>query len=231
MPRATSLSCSRSLRSAALSLALLLAGASRADEGWLELYRDDGVTVSERAVEGRALPDFRGQVELAADAYEVLAVVIDVPAQTEWMFQCRESRVLAAESDSAKLVYQVLDLYWPATDRDVVLHTEARVLAPGRLEARFVSRDDPAVPPVADLVRMPSLSGEFEIEALDPTHTRVIYTVSADPGGSLPTAIVRRTVRESPFETLRGLRRRVAETHGAYRAVAEDWRSRAPEPR
>jgi hypothetical protein len=187
--------------------------------------------VSERPVAGRALPDFRGEVELEADPYDVFAVILDVPAQTRWMWQCRESRVLAVESDSAKLVYQVLDLYWPAADRDVVLHTEARALAPGKLVASFVSRDDPATPPRADLVRMPHLVGEFALEARDATHTRVTYTVSADPGGSLPTVVVRRTVRESPFQTLVGLRRRVAETHDAYRAVAEDWRSRAAAPR
>ncbi len=227
MRRATSRSCSRSLCSAALSLALTLAGAARADLGWDVLYEQDGVTVSEWPVRGRDLPDFRGEVELEADVFDVLAVIIDVPAQTQWMWQCRESRVLAVESDSAKHVYQVLDLYWPAADRDVVLRSEVQVLGSRELAVRFVSRDDPAAPPVPDLVRMPHLAGEFLLGARDATHTSVTYTVSADPGGSLPALVVRRTVRDSPFQTLVGLRRRVTETRGAYRDVAEHWRSRA----
>jgi SAM-dependent methyltransferase len=188
--------------------------------------------VAEHAAPDRALPDFRGEIELAADAYEVLAVILDVPQQTEWMWQCRVSRVLRREAGDGVIVYQVLDAHWPATDRDVVFESVARVVEPGgRLEVRFASRDDLAAPPVAGLVRMPRLVGEFMLEALDPGHTRVTYTVSADPGGALPAAFLRQTVRESPFDTLVGLRRRVAETHGRYSGVADSWRSRGPSPR
>jgi hypothetical protein len=229
--RATSRSCSKSLRSAALALVVafagpFVAGGARADESWRALYRNDGVGVSERDVAGHALPDFRGEVEIAADAYEILAVILDVPAQTKWMWQCRESRVLARESESAELVYQVLDAHWPATDRDVVVRSEARVVAPDRLSVRFVSREDASAPPVAGLVRMPHLDGEFELVALGPTHTRVTYTVAADPGGRVPLALLRESVRESPFDTLVGLRRRVSETRGRYADVVAIWRAR-----
>lgn len=228
MLRATSRSCSRSLRSAALALTLALASvAAHAGEEWRELFTEDGVTVSERAIAGRDLPDFRGEVEIAADAYEILAVILDVPEQTRWMWQCRESRVLAREGDSVTLVYQVLDAHWPARDRDVVFRGETRVVDARRVTVRFASRDDPGVPPVAGLVRMPRLDGEFELVVLDPTRTRVTYTVSADPGGALPLVFVRETVRQSPFDTLVGLRRRVAETRGRYADVAAIWRTRA----
>jgi len=231
--RATSRSCSRSrAKSLALALCLALSASARADEPWVELYRAEDVTVSERAAPPRALPDFRGEVELAADPYDVLAVILDVPGQTEWMWQCRVSRLLHRESDSVTVVYQQLDVQWPATDRDVVFRSVVRVLEPGkRLEVRFANRDDPAAPPVPELVRMPRLEGAFELAALDASHTRVTYTVSADPGGSLPTAILRQTVRESPFDTLVGLRRRVAETRGRYANVAADWRSRPADAR
>ena len=232
MPRATSRSCSRSRLSAlAACTALALAGPARADD-WQTLFRSDGVTVAERPEPERALPDFRGEIELEADAYEVLAVILDVPQQTEWMWQCRVSRVLRREADDGVLVYQVLDAHWPATDRDVVFESVPHVVEPGRrLEVRFESRDDPAAPPMAELVRMPRLAGDFALEALGPGHTRVTYTVSADPGGALPAAFLRQTVRESPFDTLVGLRRRVAETRGRYAGVADSWRSRGASTR
>jgi len=227
-------SCSRSRRSAAawaLCLALAGAPAARGDEPWQELYRDAGVTVSERAPHDGALPDFRGEVEIPAELYEVMAVILDIPNQTAWMWQCRVSRVLRSEGD-ASLVYQVIDAMWPATDRDVVLRSEPSVREPGhRLAVQFENREDPAAPPVAELVRMPRLAGDFALEAIDASHTRVTYTVSADPGGALPAAFLARTVRESPYDTLVGLRRRVAETRGLYAKVAGDWRSRAATPR
>ena len=227
-------SCSRSRRSAAafaLSLALAGAPAARGEEPWQELYRDAGVTISERAPHDGPLPDVRGEVEIPAELYEVLAVILDIPNQTAWMWQCRVSRVLRSEGD-ASLIYQVIDARWPATDRDVVLRSVPSVLEPGhRLSVQFENREDAAAPPVADLVRMSRLAGAFALEALGGSHTRVTYTVSADPGGALPVAFLERTVRESPYDTLVGLRRRVAETRGRYARVADDWRSRAATPR
>ena len=196
---------------------VLAATAARSDEPWQPVLDADGVAVSERTVPDRALPQFRGVVEIAADPYEIAAVIDDAPAQTQWMWQCLESRVLRVEPGGRALVYQVIDARWPQTDRDVVFASETHVLEPERrVRVHFRSTADPAAPPVDGLVRMPLLEGEFEIEALAPGRSRVQYTVDADPGGLLPAAFLRAVVRESPFDTLVGLRRRVGETRGRY---------------
>jgi len=212
--------------------ALLGALAVRADEpadGWSPVFAADGVAVAERSVPGRGLPQFRGEVEIAADPYEIAAVIGDVPAQTAWMWQCLESRVLRTEPDGRALIYQRIDVHWPQTDRDVVFASRTRVLEPERrVVVQFHSTADPATPPVDGLVRMPLLDGEFEIEALAPGRSRVRYTVDADPGGLLPALFVRAVVRESPFDTLVGLRRRVGETRGRYADSIAQLRSAAP---
>jgi hypothetical protein len=111
----------------------------------------------------------------------------------------------------------------------VVFTSEARVLEPEkRVSVRFRSTADPAAPPVDGLVRMPLLDGEFEIESLAPGRSRVRYTVDADPGGVLPVAFQRAVVRESPFDTLVGLRRRVRETRGRYAGFVAGLRARTP---
>ncbi|HTO53858.1 MAG TPA: START domain-containing protein [Myxococcota bacterium] len=223
-------------RAARRSAALLfvcaaLARPALAEGGWTEVFREDGVTVLEQPVPQRSLPDFRGEETLDAELYDVLAVILDIPQQTEWMWQCRVSRVLRREGE-ASVVYQVLDAKWPATDRDVVFRSTPSVVEPGRvLAVRFASLEDPSVPPVPSLVRMPELSGDFRLEAQDGTHTRVTYTVSANPGGPLPAMFLRETVRQSPVDTLVGLRRRLGETRGRYAAVANDWRSRGASTR
>jgi hypothetical protein len=226
VPRATSRFGSRSRLSAALALGLALAAPARGDEGWRPVLDEDGVTVMERAAPDRLLPLLRGEVEIDADPYEIAAVIVDAPAQTEWMWQCRESRVLRGGPEGAELVYQRIDARWPATDRDVVFTSETRVLEPERLvEIHFRSTADPLAPPVDGLVRMPLLDGTFEIAALAPGRSRVRYTVDADPGGMLPDSFVRAVVRESPFDTLIGLRRRVGETRGRYQEFVEGLRA------
>lgn len=201
--------------------------AARADEGWRPVLEQNGVAVVERDAPGRVLPQFRGEVEIDADPYEILAVVVDAPAQTEWMWQCMESRVLRGGPEGGALVYQRINARWPATDRDVVFASEIRVLEPERrVEVLFRSTADPAAPPVDGLVRMPLLDGEFEISAIGPGRSQVRYTVDADPGGTLPASFVRAVVRESPFDTLVGLRRQVGETRGRYTEFLAALRAR-----
>lgn len=200
--------------SAALALLVALAANARADDGWRVLKRADGVVVSERGAGTRALPELRGEIEIDAPLAAVLAVIRDVPGQTRWMHDCVESRVVARESETVSLVYNRTSAPWPVADRDAVLHTTVDARAPDAASVRFRSIDAPAVPPVDGVVRMPKLDGEFALAALAPARTRVVYVLDIDPGGALPTWLARRTARDLPFETLRGLRRETVGEQG-----------------
>ena len=49
------------------------------------------------------------------------AVIADVPRQTEWMYDCDESRLIRADGPDVVLLYNRTSAPWPASDRDVVL--------------------------------------------------------------------------------------------------------------
>jgi hypothetical protein len=203
---------SRSAARSALALlvACALAGAARAQDGWRLLRDEDGVRVSERGLASRALPELRGEVEIAAPLARVLAVIEDVPRQTEWMHTCVEARVVRRQSDTTSLVYNRTGSPWPVSDRDAALRTVIEPRGPDAALVRFHAVTDPAAPPVDGVVRMPRLDGAFALSALAPARTRVVYDLDVDPGGALPAWLVRRTARDLPFETLRGLRREAA---------------------
>jgi len=228
-------SASRSRRrngAAWLALAWLAAAALARADDWQPVLSDDGVSVRERPAPGRTLPDFQGEVVIDADPYQILAVITDVPAQTTWMWQCVESRVLESGGDGVQVIHHRIKAHWPATDRDVVFRSIARVVEPGRrVSVRFSSESNAAAPPSSGLVRMPLLDGEFDVVALAPERSRVTYTVAADPGGLLPARFLSETVRQSPFDTLVGLRRRVAEMRGRYADVIARLRALQPPAR
>ncbi len=200
--------CSRSARSVLLVLAACaLAGAARAQDEWRLLRDSDGVRVFERGDAARALPELRGEVEIDAPLVRVLAVIEDVSGQTRWMHTCIESRLLRRASETTLLVYNRTGAPWPVSDRDAVLRTTIGPRGSTSALVRFGTVEDAAAPPIAGVVRMPKLAGRFALDALSPARTRVVYTLDIDPGGSLPAWLVRRTARDLPFETLRGLRR------------------------
>jgi hypothetical protein len=211
----------------ALVAALGLAGAPRADEAWQPLLTQDGVSVEERSAPGRELPELRATVEIDAAIFEVLAVIADVPRQTDWMHDCVAARVIREVGPDAALIYNRTHSPWPASDRDVVLHSQLALVAPSaHATVTFANATDPSVPPIEGVVRMPRLVGGYDLVALTPARTRVTYQVDIDPGGSLPTWLATRTARELPLDTLLGLRKQVAATRGTYAAFVSDWAAR-----
>jgi hypothetical protein len=217
----------RRVAALALAVALLAAERASADGSWRPLLTRDGVGVEERSAPGRTLPELRATVEIDAGLFDVLAVITDVPRQTEWMHDCEESRLLRRDGADVTLLYNRTGAPWPVSDRDVVLRSETRLLDPGRRVAvRFANTIDPGAPPIDGIVRMPRLVGEYELVSLAPERTRVTYRLDIDPGGSLPSWAVSRTTRDTPLYTLLGLRRQVAATRGAYADFVASWSER-----
>jgi len=208
---------SRSAARSALALlaACALAGAARAQQDDWRLLRDeDGVRVSERGLASRALPELRGEVEIAAPLARVLAVIEDVPRQTEWMHTCIEAGVVRRESDTTSLVYNRTASPWPVSDRDVALRTVIAPRGPDAALVRFHAVTDPAAPPVDGVVRMPRLDGAFTLTALAPARTRVVYDLDVDPGGALPAWLVKFAMNRYLPKVIDAVRARAAGSDG-----------------
>ena len=219
----------RASRIAAFALwaALFAAGTGRAEDGWRPLVTQDGVSVVERDSPGRALPELEAKVEIDAGIFEVLAVIVDVPNQTKWMHDCVEARFVRRDPADVAVIYNRTAQPWPVSDRDVVLHTEVVLLEPGKRAAvRFANVEDAGAPPVDGVVRMPRLAGVWDLVALSPTRTRVTYRLDADPGGSLPTWATARFSRNTPLQSLIGLRNRVFATQDQYTEFVAQWSAR-----
>jgi len=217
----------RSFAAVAFVVALLTGGVAFGEDGWQPLVTQDGVVVEERATAGRALPELRASAEIEAGIFDVLAVITDVPRQTQWMHDCVESRLVREEGDDVSLIYNRTDAPWPVSDRDVVLRSQTTLLAPsGHVEVRFSNVTDPGAPPVDGVVRMPRLVGSYDLLSVSPTRTSVRYQLDIDPGGSLPGFAVTRTTRRTPLYTLLGLRRQVEAMRGKYAEFVTRWSER-----
>ena len=185
------------------------------------MAEQDGVRVSARPVEGRALPLLRAETLLEADPYRVMAVIQDVARHSEWIDSCVEATLLERQSERVSLIYTRLEVPWPLADRDAVLRTEFQVVQPGReLLASFALSDRLAAPARAETRPMERLAGRWWLVEVEPGRTRVVYELDADPGG-LPGWLVQRAIREMPLLTLLNLRRQVRIVGERYR----DWRA------
>jgi hypothetical protein len=208
------------LAAAASILGLPPAEAPAEEEaGWRIVREVDGVEVARR--EGDR-PQFRGTTVIDASLPQVLAVLRDVPRHVEWQSRCVEARVLARESDRIALLYNRMAGSWPVSDRAAVLRSETHVDGPDAVRIEVHDADSPLAPERDGAVRI-QLEGRYALQALDPRRTRVEYRMRVDLGGAVPGWLAGFVAEDMPLDTLRGLRRQVAATDGAYDAFVNAW--------
>lgn len=219
---------SRSVPAMALVLGLLasvITGVSAgAAESWSEIAREDGIVVTERPVEGRNLPAFRGIGKIEGSLYEVLAVLADAPRRTEWLHRCIEAHRLQIISPYIGISYSRTESPWPVSDRDVIVKTWIYEETPGQvLYTPFIAVEDGRMLPLEDAVRVQVMEGHYRLSRLDDKHTLVEYQVNADPGGLLPKWVARLASRDLPLVTLQNLRKQVRRTRGQYDEFLKRW--------
>lgn len=215
----------RTMRQPSLSLVILslLACAvwlvaptvSARDGSWQWLGEKRGIRLWKLQIPGQSLPGFRGQTVIGASLEEIAEELVDVRHHTEWMHRCAESWIYERQSDTKGIVYNRTSAApWPVWDRDVVLEVELLYNHDRTgLTIRFRNLKDKLRPVPDRVVRMPRLVGFYKLTQLTPTHTRVLYQVEADIGGSIPDWIAHEVARDLPYYTLLSLRERVEDKH------------------
>jgi hypothetical protein len=207
------------VRIAALIVLVCASPAPARVSDWEVIAEQDGIVVSRRPVGGRDFPQLRAVGEVPGTPYEVLAILLDVPAQVDWRPDCVESKTVRRIDEWRSIVYTRTDLPWPVSDREAVLASEVTFIdPPSTLRVDFEAVAAPDVERRRGTVRMSRATGFYAIEAIGETRSLVHYEVDADPGGSLPGWLVSMQSKRNPLETLAGLRRRLEETRGRYDA-------------
>ena len=170
-------------------------------------------------MEGRSFPQLRAMGEVPGTPYEVLAILLDVPAHVAWRPDCVESRTVRGIDAWRSIIYSRTDVPWPIADREVVVENEVTFIdSPTKLKVTFRAVSATDVEHRRGAVRMKAATGLYAIDAIDATRSHVHYEVDADPGGTLPDRLVSMQSTRNPFGTPAGLRRRLVETRGQYDA-------------
>ncbi len=144
---------------------------------------------------------------MAVRPAQVAAWITATHTYTDWMHNCEEARLLREEGD-VRVGYNRIGSPWPVSDRDVVLRSTRADFENGGIRIEFRSTTEENVPLPRGVIRMPRLVGSYDLRPVE-GGTRVIYTVDSDPGGSLPTWLVKQAGKDLPYNTLNNLRERV----------------------
>ena len=158
---------------------------------------------------GKSFEEFKSETIVNAPAQVVYEVVKDVKSFPKWFGFCKDIKVTKTHSALHKSVFVVIDTPWPVTDRYAftdVKYITKKADSPIKVDIPIVSEKDPASYKDDDYVRM-TIKAMCSITELGQNKTKVVYSVNADPGGSIPSGIAGMFMKRQPFYTLRGLKK------------------------
>lgn len=186
-----------------------VAGASvAAEENWSQARNHDGIRVWTREVPGYPIRAFKATTIVKSTLGGLVTLVLDTPRAGEWIYRTDRVDVLRRNDEKASFVVRIItDFPWPLRDRDVIvegiIHQEegGTVSIISRTVPREFYSEDP------DYMRMPDFEGLWTFKPLGKGLVEVTMQGRADPGGSIPASVINLIVHETPYQTMRGLRR------------------------
>ena len=130
---------------------------------------------------------------LGAILYALFTATLAQASDREWQLE-RE-----------RYVHMVLDLPWPISDRDMVIHTVTTIDPTTRTATVSLDSVSDKIP-ATDLIRAET-SGSFQLRVLGPEETEFTYMMQTDLRGDLPAGTVNGRMASSAYNDLRRLRK------------------------
>ncbi len=172
---------------------------------WKLALEKEGIRVFTAKEPGRKFKSYRVEARVKAPLERVLKTLLQPDTYCQWIDRSLESRLIAAEGDTL-WIYSATDTPRPISDRDNVTRLVYRPCSKDSIRLELL--DFPRKrPPRKGRVRIPRMEGLWVLSARGRDETHIVQQISADPGGSLPAWFVNQFLTDSPFKTMRNLKR------------------------
>jgi hypothetical protein len=191
---------------------LLIAAGSiyAADEDWIFIDENQGVTIHSRKIAGHTESEFKGTRIINQPVEVIGAVLADIPSYTRWFFNCIQA-IKIPDQTSTDLnfrIYILVETPWPLWNRDVIYDARTMVDIPsGKIMVWGNALQDASVPIREKHVRVTDSAIEWDLERLDDNRTMVSFTKQINIGGSIGSYLSDAGCRKTIFESLVNLGR------------------------
>lgn len=187
-----------------LWLSIFTSCAAAATEAEWVLQKDESrIQLYTRPVPDSPFLEVRVTALIDAPIRKVAMALGDGDGCSAWRAMCKSSEILITVSDTEHYIYLVLDLPWPVSDRDMVIHSIAQVdREAGTVTVHF----DPASSrqPEQDYVRAES-TGLYQARAISAEQVEFTYIMHTDIGGDLSADIINPRLADSTYEDVKRL--------------------------
>jgi hypothetical protein len=163
----------------------------------IEVYTASNSTSKFRSIKVEANVD--GTLE------KLIAILMDVSNNKNWVYNTRLSYLIRKASASDIIYYAETSLPWPISNRDMIIRMQffhdtlsktLKVIATGLPNE---------LPEKKGLVRIKYFNGLWDVKYNEDNKMHINYTLSMEPGGSVPAGVTNMFISKGPYETFNNL--------------------------
>ncbi|MEO6916135.1 MAG: START domain-containing protein [Chitinophagaceae bacterium] len=178
----------------------------QAQKDWELIKNKDGIKVSRKDSDSSAFKSIKVEGTFHGTWEKLVYILKDVKHHSDWVYKSSNVRFISSLDESDFTYYTVTEVPWPFENRDLIINMKFTEDNTGKIH-RIVTKAQPAEIPVkAGIIRVPYFKAVWLVKMLDKNKMSITYTVSLNPGGSLPPWLMNTFAVKGPFETFRNLR-------------------------
>jgi hypothetical protein len=168
---------------------------AQAGEDWNLKSNNDGVKIFTRNVPDSKIKAIKVECILNATPTQLVAVLLDVKNSEDWLYHTSSNYIVKQVSPSELYYYSKVEVPWPVSDRDFIAHIKVTQDATTKVITVYAPCVAEMVPVKPGIVRVADSNGKW-----------VLYTLHADPGGSIPAWLSNMFVTQGPAESFKKLK-------------------------
>ena len=169
--------------------------------GWVLQKNENGIAVYTRIHADSPIKEVRVVNCVRSSLSSIVALMMETTNYPNWIYGCIESTSLKVISDKELYNYQVSDLPWPMSDRDVICHFVMSQDSVTGIVTLIKTGIPNYIPEKKSMVRLPHYDSEYRLTPFSKDSVRVELELSIDPGGNLPAWIINTNLVTGPFKT------------------------------
>ena len=180
--------------------------AAQSNDDWTLKQDNDGIKIYTKKVPDSKIKALKVETVFDATPSAVAAAVMDIKGSKRWLYHTESAYVVKRRSQSDIYYYTMIKMPWPVKNRDYVGHLVVKqnpatkvITIDGLCVAGMVPKKDKAI-------RVLNSPARWVLTPDGVNRVRVVYTLHADPGGSIPAGLVNMFATQGPSESFKKLR-------------------------
>lgn len=176
------------------------------DSTWQLKRETKQLKIYTRNISETGIKELRITTQFETSLSSIVALFNDVPANPEWVYSSKVSKITEKLAPNDIYYYSVSDFPWPLQDRDLIVRSTIEQNPDSKVVTSTSYSKDEKYPLQKGIVRVTIFDSKWILTPLPGGKVNIEYIVKTDPGGNIPVFLTNMFIDRGPVATMKKMR-------------------------